>query len=142
MCKGTLKVANSVHMQIHTVSWWVHSAFLSTLCWCAFHSPFVNMATSDLASVFKSTPRTSHPKFSLSLLWRKITKPSSMHTVTGYRILSSRYFVQLTHLQSPNLNTHHAVQTNSTQPTILNSLYWSMLNPMGSHCVLWQLCGI
>jgi len=43
-------------------------------------------------------------------------KPSSIHTVTGYRILSSCYFVQLTHLQSPNLNTHHATQTN-TQPS-------------------------
>jgi len=39
-------------------------------------------------------------------------KSSSIHTVTGYRKLSSRYFVQLTHLQSPNLNTHHATQTN------------------------------
>jgi len=40
-----------------------------------------------------------------------MTKPSSIHTVTGYRTLSSCYFVQLTHLQSPNLNTHQATQT-------------------------------
>jgi len=32
----------------------------------------------------------------LSLYWRQ--KPSSIHTVTGYRILSSYYFVQLTPL--------------------------------------------
>jgi len=56
----------------------------------------------------------------MSLLWRKITKPSSMHTVTGYRILSGCYFVQLTHLQSPNLNTHHTTQTN-TQPSSSNA---------------------
>jgi len=44
-----------------------------------------------------------------------MTKPSSIHTATGYRILSSCYFVQLTHLQLPNLDTHHATHTTNTQ---------------------------
>jgi len=47
----------------------------------------------------------------------KSHKPSPTHTVTGHRILSSCYFVQLTHLKTPNLNTHHATQTNNTQPS-------------------------
>jgi len=42
-----------------------------------------------------------------------MTKPSSVPTVTGYRILWNCYFVQLPYLQSPNLNTHHVTQTNT-----------------------------
>jgi hypothetical protein len=63
----------------------------------------------------------------MSLLCRKITKPSSIHTVTGYRILSGCYFVQLTHLQSPNFNTHHATKTN-TQPSSSNANLSSYFN--------------
>jgi len=44
-----------------------------------------------------------------------MTKSSSMHTVPGYRILSSSYFVQLTNLKSPNLDTHYVEKTNNTQ---------------------------
>jgi len=51
----------------------------------------------------------------MSLLGQKNTKPSFIQIVTGYCILSSCYFVQLTHLQTPNLNTHQATQTNNTQ---------------------------
>ena len=43
MCNGTLNMAHSVHTRIHTVSCWVYSAFLSTLYWCFFHSPFVTI---------------------------------------------------------------------------------------------------
>jgi len=38
-----------------------------------------------------------------------------MRTVTGYRILSSTYFVQLTNPTSPNLDTHHVADTTNTQ---------------------------
>ena len=40
MCNGTLNIAHSVHIQIHMVSRWVYSAFLTTLYWCSLHSPF------------------------------------------------------------------------------------------------------
>ena len=55
-------------------------------------------------------------------------KPSSIHTVTGYRILQSRYFVQLINLQSPNLNTHHATQASSTQPSNYTTNFKSHAN--------------
>jgi len=44
-----------------------------------------------------------------------MTKPSSIHSVTGYRILPNCYFLQQIHLQSPNFDTHHATQTTNTQ---------------------------
>jgi len=37
---GTLNVALNIHIQIHTVSWWVYSAYLYTLHWCSIRFPF------------------------------------------------------------------------------------------------------
>jgi len=39
MSNGTLNVAHNIHIQIHTVSWWEYSAFLSILYWCSIHFP-------------------------------------------------------------------------------------------------------
>jgi len=45
---GTLNVAHNIHIQIHTVSWWVYSAFLSTLYWCSIRFPFAILWTQPL----------------------------------------------------------------------------------------------
>ena len=67
-----------------------------------------------------------------------MTKPSCIHTVTGYRILLSRYFVSLINLQSPNLNTRHATHTSSTQPT----RYTANIAPNDKQCTnfLGKIC--
>jgi len=44
-----------------------------------------------------------------------MTKSSFMHTVSSYCNLPSSYFIQLTNLKSPNLNTHYVEHTNNTQ---------------------------
>jgi hypothetical protein len=51
MFNGTLSVAHSIHIQIHTVSWWVYIAFLSTLYWCSLHSPFAILWTRPLKDI-------------------------------------------------------------------------------------------